>query len=118
MPELESLSWLSSAEVVFALIAVGTVLLLVEIASPGGWIAGIAGVALLALAGLALLSLPFSWIGLALIAIGLGLFLFEFTGRIGLRGVWGRRCNQLRCRRPASVRRQDRHGIRRVRRKR
>ena len=80
MPELESLSWLSSAEVVFALIAVGTVLLLVEIASPGGWIAGIAGVALLALAGLALLSLPFSWIGLALITIGLGLFLFEFTG--------------------------------------
>ncbi len=80
MPELESLSWLSSAEVVFALIAVGTVLLLVEIASPGGWIAGIAGVALLALAGLALFSLSFSWIGLALIAIGLGLFLFEFTG--------------------------------------
>ena len=85
MPELESLSWLSSAEVVFALIAVGTVLLLVEIASPGGWIAGIAGVALLALAGLALLSLPFSWIGLALITIGLGLFLSpedRTTGRL------------------------------------
>ncbi len=80
MPELESLSWLSNTQVVFALIAVGTVLLLVEIASPGGWIAGIAGVALLAIAGLALLSLPFSWMGLALIAIGLGLFLFEFTG--------------------------------------
>lgn len=80
MPELESLGWLSSAEVVFALIAVGAVLLMVEVASPGGWIAGIAGAALLAVAGLALLSLPFSWIGLALIAIGLGLFLFEFTG--------------------------------------
>ena len=80
MPELESLGWLSSAEVVFALIAVGAVLLMVEVASPGGWIAGIAGAALLAVAGFALLSLPFSWIGLALIAIGLGLFLFEFTG--------------------------------------
>ena len=80
MPELESLGWLSNSEVVFALIAVGAVLLMVEIASPGGWIAGIAGVALLAVAGFALLSLPFSWIGLALIAVGLGLFLFEFTG--------------------------------------
>ena len=80
MPELESLGWLSNSEVVFALIAVGAVLLMVEIASPGGWIAGIAGVALLAVAGVALLSLPFSWLGLALIAVGLGLFLFEFTG--------------------------------------
>ena len=69
-----------SSEVVFALIAVGAVLIMVEVASPGGWIAGIVGVALLAVAALALLSLPFSWIGLALIAVGLGLFLFEFTG--------------------------------------
>ena len=80
MPELESLSWLSNTQVVFALIAVGTVLLLIEVASPGGWFAGIAGVGLIGLAGLALLSLPFSWVGLGLIAIGLALFLFEFTG--------------------------------------
>ena len=94
MPELESLSWLSNTQVVFALIAVGTILLLVEVASPGGWIAGVVGMALIAIAGLALVNLPFNWIGLALIAIGLGLFLFEFTGGsdYGLFGAAGVLC--------------------------
>ena len=94
MPELDSLNWLSNIQVVFALIAVGTVLLLVEIASPSGWFAGIAGLALLAIAGLALLNLPFNWIGLALIAGGLALFLFEFTGgsEYGVFGTAGVLC--------------------------
>ncbi len=80
MPELEPIGWLSSAQAVFILIAVGFVLILVEVTSPGGWIAGIAGVLLLAIAAFALISLPFNWVGLALIAIGLALFLFEFSG--------------------------------------
>ena len=72
MPELESLSWLSNTEVVFILIAVGFILILVEMSSPGGWIPGIIGVILLGIASLALYSLPFNPIGLAL-------FLVEFN---------------------------------------
>ena len=117
MPELESLGWLSSSEVVFALIAVGAVLLMVEVASPGGWIAGIAGVALLAVAGFALLSLPFSWIGLALIAVRPGAVSVRVStggsdyGAFGAAGVVS-----FRGRGTASVRGQDFAGTRRVRR--
>ena len=91
MSELGSLPWLADTQVVFVLIAVGTVLVLTEVASPGGWIAGIAGAAMLGIAGLALFSLTFSWVGLALITTGLALFLMEFNdsdkGAFGVAGV-------------------------------
>ncbi len=80
MPELDSLRWLADTQIVFILIAAGTLLILVEVASPGGWIPGIAGAILLGIAGMALLNLSFSWVGLGLIGVGLALFLFEFTG--------------------------------------
>ena len=96
MSELGSLSWLANTQIVFILIAAGSVLILVEVASPGGWIAGIVGVILLGLAGLALYGLPFSQVGLALIAIGFVLFLVEFSDPDkGLFGGAGRHqlCN-------------------------
>ena len=91
MPELDSLSWLNNAQVALILISAGLVLILVELATPGGWISGIAGALLLALAGLSLYSMEFSWVGLALISVGFVLFLIEFNdldkGLFGVVGV-------------------------------
>ncbi len=91
MPELDSLSWLSSAHAVFILLACGVVFILIEMSSPGGWIAGIAGVMMLALAGLSLYGMEFSYVGLALIAVGFVLFLVELNdpdkGLFGAMGV-------------------------------
>ena len=91
MPEPDSLSWLNDPNLALVLIAAGIVCILVEMASPGGWIAGIAGAILLALAGVALYGMEFSYVGLALISVGFVLFLVEFNdpdkGLFGAIGV-------------------------------
>ena len=65
--------WLANPTLVFLLLAAGGVLILVEAISPGGWVAGVSGATLIALAIIGLVSLPVNWIGLILIAAGLGL---------------------------------------------
>ena len=76
-PVQRFLRWISNPHLVFIMLAAGGILIIVEWFSPGGWIPGITGVSLLILAFLGLGNLPVNWVGLALIAVGIGLIVFE-----------------------------------------
>ena len=88
-----SLEQLATPQAVLILLAVGSILILVEVMSPGGWIAGGVGVALFALAGFALYTpdLEFSWLGLILTLAGLAMLIKETAdpeqGIFGAAGV-------------------------------
>ena len=90
-PVQKFLRTVSNPQLVFIMLAAGGVLLLVEIVSPGGWVAGVAGAALLTLAFLGLVNLPVNWVGLILIAAGLALFFWEMQapgwGGFGAAGM-------------------------------
>ena len=89
-PVQRVLQFLANPTLVFILIAAGGILILFEILIPGGWVAGILGVALLILAFLGLGSLPVNWIGIVLMGAGLVLFFVELQapgwGGFGLAG--------------------------------
>ena len=89
-PVQRVLQFLANPTLVFILIALGAILILLEIFIPGGWVAGILGAGLLILAFLGLGSLPVNWIGLVLIGAGLVLFFVELQapgwGGFGLAG--------------------------------
>ena len=89
-PVQRVLQFLANPTLVFILIALGAILILLEIFIPGGWVAGILGAGLLILAFLGLGSLPVNWIGLVLIGAGLVLFFVELSapgwGGFGLAG--------------------------------
>ncbi|MYA62256.1 MAG: nodulation protein NfeD, partial [Dehalococcoidia bacterium] len=89
-PVQRVLQFLANPTLVFILIALGAILILLEIFIPGGWVAGILGAGLLILAFLGLGSLPVNWIGLVLIGAGLILFFVELQapgwGGFGLAG--------------------------------
>ena len=72
-----ALGILASPNVVFALFLIGGIALLVEIVIPGLFGPGILGVIALALAFVGFFNLPGSWLGVALIALSMGLFYGE-----------------------------------------
>lgn len=59
------------------LLALGIQAILIELSSPGGWVAGLIGVLALGLALYGLGQLPVNWLGLGLIIIAFILFLME-----------------------------------------
>ena len=65
--------------VVAILMAVGLQAILIELSSPGGWVAGFTGVISLALGFYGLGILPVNWLGLALVGIAFVLFVLEVT---------------------------------------
>ena len=69
--------WLANPHLVFILFAVGGILVIVELVSPGGWIPGAVGLGLLLMAFVGLGNLPVNWIGLALMGGGLVLLFVE-----------------------------------------
>ena len=69
--------WLANPHLVFILFAVGGILIIVELVSPGGWIPGAVGLGLLLLAFVGIGNLPVNWIGLALMGGGLVLLFVE-----------------------------------------
>lgn len=74
----------------FVLLALGTLALLVEFASPGIGAGGITGVILLLLAGFSLSLLPTTLVGLALLALAAGLFVAElFVPGTGVMAAGG-----------------------------
>ncbi len=73
----ELLAALTDPNIVFLLLTVGVQAILIEIASPGGWVAGFVGVVSLALAGYGLGILPVNWFGLIFIATAFVLFLLD-----------------------------------------
>jgi membrane-bound serine protease (ClpP class) len=74
----------------FVLLALGTLALLVEFASPGVGAGGITGAILLLLAGFSLSLLPTTLVGLALLALAVGLFVAElFVPGTGVMAAGG-----------------------------
>ena len=89
-PVQQFLKWLANPHLVFVMLAAGGILILIEMISPGGWVAGIIGAGLLVLAFLGMGSLPVNWVGLVLIGVGLVLFFMELQapgwGGFGVAG--------------------------------
>jgi membrane-bound serine protease (ClpP class) len=62
---------------VFILLSIGAQAILIELSSPGGWVAGFIGVICLALAAYGLGVLPVNWFGLAFMVIAFVLFIVD-----------------------------------------
>jgi membrane-bound serine protease (ClpP class) len=68
---------LTDPNISFLLIAIGVQAILIEISSPGGWVAGFIGVVCLTLAAYGLGVLPVNWFGLVFIATSFVLFILD-----------------------------------------
>lgn len=71
------LATLTNPNIVFLLITIGVQAILIEISSPGGWVAGFIGVVCLALATYGLGVLPVNWFGLVFLATAFVLFVLD-----------------------------------------
>jgi membrane-bound serine protease (ClpP class) len=71
------LQLLIDPNIVFILLAVGVQAILIELASPGGWIAGFVGAVALLLAIYGIGLLPVNWFGLLFIVLAFVLFLLD-----------------------------------------
>jgi membrane-bound serine protease (ClpP class) len=72
-----ALDLLTNPNVVFLLLTLGAQALLIELSSPGGWVAGFIGVVALALAFYGLGVLPVNFFGLVFIGLAFVLFILE-----------------------------------------
>ncbi len=63
--------------IILTLLGIGVQAILIEISSPGGWIAGFLGIVCIALGIYGLGVLPVNWLGLVLIALAFGLFVMD-----------------------------------------
>lgn len=73
----EILGMLTNPNIVFILLSIGVQAILIEISSPGGWVAGTIGVILLALAVYGLGILPVNWFGIVFLLIAFILFILD-----------------------------------------
>lgn len=71
------LQMLTNPNIVFLLITIGVQALLIEISSPGGWVAGFIGIVSLALGAYGLGVLPVNWFGLVFLATSFVLFILD-----------------------------------------
>jgi membrane-bound serine protease (ClpP class) len=71
------LNMLTNPNIVFLLMTLGVQAVLIEISSPGGWVAGFVGVVSLALGAYGLGVLPVNWFGLIFVATAFVLFLLD-----------------------------------------
>ncbi|MBA4421037.1 MAG: hypothetical protein C0391_07795 [Anaerolinea sp.] len=85
------LQMLTNPNIVFLLLSVGVQAILIELSSPGGWVAGFIGVICLALATYGLGILPVNWFGLFFMLIAFVLFIIEIKspthGALTVAGV-------------------------------
>ncbi len=70
---------LTNPTLVFLLLTIGIQAVLIELSSPGGWVAGFIGVVCLALAAYGLGVLPVNWFGIIFIIIAIVLFILELN---------------------------------------
>lgn len=73
----ELLGLLTNPNVVFLLLALGGQAILIELSSPGGWVAGFIGVVALALAFYGMGVLPVNWFGIVFIILAFVLFILD-----------------------------------------
>lgn len=71
------LGLLTNPNIVFLLLAVGVQAILIELSSPGGWVAGTIGVSCLLLAFYGLGVLPVNWFGLIFLLLSFVLFILD-----------------------------------------
>jgi membrane-bound serine protease (ClpP class) len=87
----EILAVLTNPNIVFILLSIGVQALLIEISSPGGWVAGFIGVVCLSLAVYGLGVLPVNWFGLIFLATAFVLFILDIKapthGALTIAGV-------------------------------
>jgi len=85
------LSILTDPNVVLILLNVGVIAILIELSSPGGWVAGAIGVVCLALATYGLGILPVNWFGAVFLILALVLFVLDIKapthGALTMAGV-------------------------------
>jgi membrane-bound serine protease (ClpP class) len=68
---------LTNPNIVFTLLSIGTTALLIEISSPGGWVAGFVGVVCIALSTYGLGILPVNWFGVIFLVTAFVLFILD-----------------------------------------
>ncbi len=68
---------LTNSAIVFLLVTIGVQAILIEISSPGGWVAGFIGVVCLALAAYGLGVLPVNWFGVVFLILAFVLFILD-----------------------------------------
>jgi membrane-bound serine protease (ClpP class) len=68
---------LTNPNIVFLLLSVGVQAILIELSSPGGWVAGFVGITCLAFGAYGLGVLPVNWFGLAFVLIAFVLFILD-----------------------------------------
>lgn len=68
---------LTDPNITFLLLAIGVQAILIEISSPGGWVAGFIGVVCLALATYGMGVLPVNWFGLVFLLLAFVLFVLD-----------------------------------------
>ncbi|HJS19004.1 MAG TPA: nodulation protein NfeD [Anaerolineales bacterium] len=71
------LLFLTNPNIAFLLLAIGVQSVLIEISSPGGWVAGFIGVVLLTLAIYGMGVLPVNWFGLIFLLVAFVLFILD-----------------------------------------
>lgn len=85
------LSVLTNPNIVFLLMAIGVQAILIEISSPGGWVAGFIGLICLALGAFGLGVLSVNWFGLVFVLTAFVLFILDIKapthGALTLAGV-------------------------------
>jgi membrane-bound serine protease (ClpP class) len=82
---------LTDPNIVFSLLSIGTTALLIEISSPGGWVAGFFGVVCISLATYGLGILPVNWFGSIFLLTAFVLFILDIKapthGALTIAGV-------------------------------
>lgn len=82
---------LTNPNIVFILLTVGVQAILIELSSPGGWVAGFIGAVSLALAAYGLGVLPVNWFGIIFLAIAFALLILDIKapthGALTVAGV-------------------------------
>jgi membrane-bound serine protease (ClpP class) len=71
------LATLTNPNIVFLLLTIGVQAILIEISSPGGWVAGFIGISCLALAAYGIGVLPVNWFGFVFLALAFVLFILD-----------------------------------------
>lgn len=71
------LLWLTNPNIIFILLAIGVQAILIELSSPGGWVAGLVGVVCLLLAFYGVGVLPVNWFGFLFLIVAFVLFVLE-----------------------------------------
>ncbi len=83
MSELERvLMLLTDPNIVFLLMSIGTTAIIVEIRTPGGWVAGAIGTVCLGLALYGLGVLPVNWLGIIFVVLAFVLFVMEIKAPV------------------------------------